>query len=134
VGLASANLDTQLAAIDADTGTTIPAALVLIDDFVDDLENRLTAAIGTALAAHSLAIGRAAIGSGSTTTTIVLSTINGAAPSSVNDFYNGRVLIFTSGALTLQAVQITDYDGATTTLTVTAATSAAANGVSAVIV
>lgn len=120
------DLDTQL--------DDLAAALVLIDNFVDDLEGRLTAALATTLQAYHLAIGRVVVGAGSTTTAIKLSTVNGGAPSADNDFYNGRVLIFTSGGLTLQAVAITDYDGATTTATVTAATAAPANTDTAVLV
>jgi len=126
VGLAAADLDTQL--------DTLAAALVLIDDFVDDVEGRLTAALATALQAYALAIGRAVIAAGATTTAVPLTSVNGAAPSAVNDFYNGRVLIYTSGALTLQAVAISDYVGATTTLTTTASTAAPANTDTAVIV
>jgi hypothetical protein len=167
VGLAAANLDTQLAAIDDFLDTEIAAILedtsTTLDDMVDDLETRLSAvragyldnlsggavalqasvddlegrltdALATVLQAHSLAIGRVVVGVGSTTTAVKLSTVNGAAPSAVNDFYNGRVLIFTSGALTLQAVEITAYDGASTTATVSAATGAPANAVTAVLV
>lgn len=137
VGLAAANLDTQLAAIDnfiddeiaellADTSTTL-------DDLVDDLEGRLTAALATKLAAHAAAVLAVVVGSGSTTTAVKLSTVEGAAPSTVNDFYNSRVLVFTSGALAGQAVQITDYDGAITTATISGATAAPANAVTAVI-
>ena len=126
LGMAAADLDTQL--------DDLAAALVLIDDFVDDLEGRITAALATTLGAYHLAVGRAVIGAGSTTTAVVLSTVNGAAPSATNDFYNGRVLIYTSGALALQAVAITDYVGATTTLTTTASTGAPADTVTAVIV
>lgn len=126
VGLAAADLDTQL--------DDVAASLVLIDNFVDDLEGRLTAALATALQAYALAIGRAVIAAGATTTSVPLTSVNGAAPSAVNDFYNGRVLVYTSGALTLQAVAISDYVGATTTLTTTASTAAPANTDTAVIV
>jgi hypothetical protein len=120
-------LDTEIADILTDTGTTI-------DDLVDDLEARLTAALASRLAAHSLAVLELAVGSGSTTTAVKFNTINGGAPSSVDDFYNGRVIVFTSGALAGQATSITDYTGATTTATVPALTGAPANGVTAVIV
>lgn len=126
IGLGAADLDTQL--------DDIAASLVLIDNFVDDLEGRLTAALATALQAYALAIGRAVIAAGATTTSVPLTSVNGAAPSAVNDFYNGRVLIYTSGALTLQAVAISDYVGATVTLTTTASTAAPANTDTAVIV
>jgi hypothetical protein len=74
---------------------------------------------------------------GSSTTAIVLNSstgIDGAAPSSTNDFYNGRVVVFTSGALAGQATSITDYDGASVTLTVVALTGTPASGVTFVIV
>ena len=120
-------LDTEIADILTDTSTTL-------DDYVDDLETRLSAAIATALAAHTLALGRVVVAAGSTTTAVVFSTVNGAAPSAVDDFYNGRVLIFTSGALTLQATSISDYTGATTTATVPALTGAPADTVTAIMV
>ena len=120
-------LDTEMAAVLVDTGTTL-------DDLVDDLEARLTQALADKLTAHAAAVLTLAVGVGSTTTAVVLSTVNGAAPSATNDFYNGRVVIFTSGTLAGQAVEITDYDGATVTATVSAATSAPANGVTGVIV
>lgn len=53
--------------------------------------------------------------------------------SAVNDYYNGRILTFTSGALVGQQTQITDYVGATKTVTVTALTSAPANAVTFVV-
>lgn len=120
-------LDTEIAAILEDTGTTL-------DDMVDDLEGRLTAALATALQAHGLGIGRGVMAAGSTTTALVFSTVNGAAPSAVNDFYNGRHIVFTSGALTLQATSISDYTGATTTATVPALTGAPADAVTFIIV
>jgi hypothetical protein len=89
------------------------------------------------LSAHLPAVLKVVIGTGSTTTSIVLNAttgIDGGAPSSTNDFYNGRVLIFTSGALAGQATSVSDYDGGTVTLTVVALTGAPASGVTAVLV
>jgi hypothetical protein len=120
-------IDTEVAAILEDTGTTL-------DDLVDDLEGRLTAALATVLAAHSLGIGRGVVDASSTTTGIIFKSVNGAAASAVNDFYNGRHIVFTSGALTLQATSITDYDGTTKTATVSATTSAPAEDVTFIIV
>lgn len=120
-------LDTEIADILTDTSTTI-------DDFVDDLEGRLTAALATALQAHGLGIGRLVVAAGSTTTAVVFSTVNGGAPSATDDFYNGRHIIFTSGALTLQATSISDYTGATATATVPALTGAPADTVTGIIV
>ena len=52
----------------------------------------------------------------------------------VNDFYVGRIIIWTSGSLQNQATNITAYDGATKKLTFTAVTSAPANNDTFVIV
>ena len=89
------------------------------------------------LSAHLPAVLKAIIAAGSTTTSVVLNAttgIDGAAPSSVDDFYNGCVLIFTSGALAGQRTSISDYTGSTKTLTVVALTGAPAAAVTAVIV
>jgi hypothetical protein len=120
-------LNDEIAQILVDTGTTL-------DDFVDDLENRLTAALATQLAAHSLGVGRGVVDASSTTTEVIFKTVNGAAASGTNDFYNGRHIVFTSGALMLQATSITDYVGATKTATVPALTGAPAEDVTFVIV
>ncbi len=57
---------------------------------------------------------------GGGTTTAVFNTVDGAAGSSVDDQYNGRVLVFLDGTLKGVATDITDYDGGTTTATITA--------------
>lgn len=64
------------------------------------------------------------------TTTAFITTL----ASAVNDHYVGRVIIFTSGTLLNQATTITDYVGATKTVTVVALTSAPANSVSFIVV
>ena len=120
-------LDTEMAAVLEDTSTTL-------DDLVDDLEGRLTAALATALTAHALGIGRGVVDTGSTTTAVVFELVNGATPSAVDDFYNGRHIVFTSGALTLQQTSISDYTGATKTATVPALTGAPADDVTFLIV
>lgn len=120
-------LDTEIAAILTDTGTTL-------DDFVDDLEARLTQALADKLAAHALAVLTMTVDAGSSTTAVVFKTVNGTTPSATNDFYNGRVIVFTSGALAGQATSIDDYVGATKTATVPALTGTPAEDVTAVIV
>lgn len=158
IGLASANLDTQLSAIDdfldteiaaikaktdnlpaspAATGD-IPSAGTIADAVWDEATAGHTTAgsYGDKIGAHEATILKALTTSGSTTTAVVLNAttgIDGAAPSSVDDFYNGRVLVFTSGALAGQATSISDYNGTTKTLTVVALTGAPASGVTAVI-
>jgi len=65
---------------------------------------------------------------GGTTTTAILGNVDGAAASSTDDVYNGRILIFNAGTLNQQATDITDYDGATKTATITAVTTAVTSG------
>lgn len=120
-------LDTEIAAILLATGTTL-------DDLVDDLETRFTAALAAKLTAHAAAVLVFVCASGSTTTTVVFSTVEGTTPSATTDFYKSAVICFTSGALAGQRTSISSYDGATKTATVVALTGAPANGVSGVIV
>lgn len=85
------------------------------------------------LTAHAASVLVITVGNGSTSVAVKLATVDGGAPSAIDDFYNGAVIVFTSGALAGQRCAITDYVGATTTATITAATSAPANGVTGVI-
>lgn len=120
-------LDSEIAAIVLAVGTTL-------DDLVDDLETRLTAALSAKLIAHAAAVLTFSVTTGSTTTAVNLNTVEGTTPSAVDDFYNGAVMVFTSGALAGQRTSITDYVGATKIATVVALTGAPANGVVGVIV
>ncbi len=95
------------------------------------LLGRITSAIAAKFAKSTLGFLDVVVGAGSTTTSIVLNSstgINGGAPSSVDDYYNGAVLIFTTGTLAGQRTSVTDYTGSTKTLTVVALTSAPSNG------
>jgi uncharacterized protein (UPF0333 family) len=123
----------------AGTNNVIPTVTTLTNapsdsSGVTTLLSRLSAALATALAAHSVGFGQAVLAAGSDTTSIVLNTVNGAAASGTNDHYNDRILILTSGALANQAAVITDYVGATKTLTVDGFTGSPAEGVTAIIV
>jgi len=61
---------------------------------------------------------------GGDTTHAVFNQVDGAAASSTDDHYNGRILVFTApAALKYQATDITDYVGSTKTATITAVTS-----------
>lgn len=64
---------------------------------------------------------RGACASGCTTTSIITNLTE-----ATNDHYNGRTIQFTSGALAGQISEVTDYVGATGTLTVVALTEAPA--------
>jgi hypothetical protein len=57
-------------------------------------------------------------------------TTSDSSISSVNDFYNGRTIVFVSGSLAGQAARITDYVGSTKVFTHTALANGAtaANG------
>lgn len=69
------------------------------------------------------------VGTGSTTTIIETNLTE-----TTNDHYNGRRLVFATGNLAGQATDITDYNGASKQLTVTALTEAPANSDVAIIV
>lgn len=58
-------------------------------------------------------------GSGSTTTG-TLALVDGATPSTTDDQYSGRLLVFNAGTLNQVVTDITDYDGTTKVVTVTA--------------
>lgn len=150
IGMASANLDTQLA--DLPTNSELATALAAADDAVlsavagvqsdtNDIQTRIPAALtgagnmkvdvlaisGSTTAADNLKSGGIALvpttcASGSTTTSIVTNLTE-----ATDDHYNGRVITFTSGALAGQATSISDYNGTTKTLTVIALTEAPAN-------
>lgn len=119
LGLGAANLDTQLG--------DIPT--------VAEFEARtLTTADRNRLAAHLAGVLTFEVGSGGSTTEVPLDSVNGAAPSSVNNFYKDAVMVFTSGALAGQRTSISSYDGGTGVATVVALTGAPAAGVVGVIV
>jgi len=64
------------------------------------------------------------------TTTVIETNLTEAT----NDHYNGRSVIFITGALARQGGTISDYDGATKRITISALTEAPANGDRAIIV
>lgn len=86
-----------------------------------------TAAAQAAKAA--LGISSGTVQTGSTTTTIKTN-----LSESQNDHFNGRIIVFTSGAQAGVATEITDYNGASKDLTVTAIPAAPSAGDTFVIV
>jgi hypothetical protein len=105
----------------------VPTAADNADAVHDEDSGHLRAHLKTAL--------KLIVGIGSTTTAIVLDAttgVDGGAPSAVNDFYNGQTVKFTSGALAGQRVDVSDYDGASKTMTVSAMTSAPVAAVTAI--
>ncbi len=81
--------------------------------------------------AEALAIGTVNDAGASTTDFII--TLTGDTISAVDDYYNGRIITFTSGVLLGQSTDILDYTGSTKSVNVTALTSAPANSVQFVI-
>ena len=54
--------------------------------------------------------------------------IDTALTEATDDHYNGRILTFVTGAVAGQSTDITDYNGTTNELTVTALTNAPSSG------
>lgn len=122
-------IKTETASIQADTNdiqTRLPAALTGAGNIKADalaVDGSTTAA--THLKDHALtAVPVTFSATSATTTTATLVNVDGSAASSTDDYYNGRVLIFTGGtpALVYQATDITDYNGTTKVATFTAVT------------
>lgn len=110
-----------------------------IDQIYDESSagHTTTGTYGDKLRIHLEGVQKILISSGSTTTSIALNTstgVDGAAPSSSDDVYNGRVLMFITGACAKQATTVTDYVGSTKTLTVVALTTAPSGGDQAILV
>ena len=140
-------VDTEVAAILEDTSTTIPATLALLAtaanlatvNTVVDAIKVVTDAL-TAAAAGKLALSAGTIVSGTvshdntpaTTTVFYSDDITEATA----DHFNGRIVIFTSGALQYQATDITDYElsAGEGKFTVTALTESPADDVTFIIV
>jgi len=125
VGLSSLDSDiySQLSDFRSNIGARIPAALVggRIDATVGALNNNVSAAVNLEKSA-SVIIRGAVDASPAPTTTAFGDTTNLTA--TANDFYKGRIIIFTSGTLAKQATDITAYTGATKVVTYTALTAA----------
>lgn len=134
-------VDDEIAIIDGivdsilvDTGTTLDTKINAIDDFIDTEIATLLAGVDVAsiddntTAATQLALNAAAMESGVVEGTPTTTSIQTDLAETQNDIYIGRIIIFTSGAARGEATEITDYVGATGTLTVTALANAPAAG------
>lgn len=149
VGLASANLDTQLTAIDDYLDTEIAAILAAVDTEIASILSAVDTEVG-AIKVVTDALGATAAGRLKLSAeTMLPGTVDtaGFSPTTTEfeadditeataDHFNGRIVIFTSGALQYQATDITDYALATGRghFTVTALTEAPANDVTFIIV
>lgn len=84
---------------------------------------------GSSSAVAKLKAGASALVTGTALGGSTASTVVTNLSEATDDHYNGRVVVFRSGALDGQAAEIKDYNGTTKTLTVSALTEAPASGV-----
>jgi hypothetical protein len=111
VGSVAGNVDGSVASVTAE----VTADITKISGSADAADK---------LEAHALETLPVTISSGGSTTTAVLNQVDGAGASATDDVYNGRILVFNNGTLNHQVAEIIDYDGGTTTATITAVTTA----------
>jgi hypothetical protein len=109
------------------TAAATPTTAGVPEVDVTYIAGNATAATNLSAGARAVVVGTCASGS---STTSVVTTLTEAT----DDHYNGAVIVFTSGALTGQKTDITDYNGTTKTLTVTALTESPAENDTFVIV
>ena len=155
VGLASANLDTQLGALptaaenraEMDSNSTQLAAIVANTNELqtDDVPGLIAALNDPTAAAVADAVWDEARSGHTTAGTFGESfngVVNGQAATgtlsttqmttnlteATDDHYNGRIVVFITGVLAGQATDITDYTGSTKLITMTALTEAPSNG------
>lgn len=146
-GLADANVvkigptgsGTAQTAGDVGAKTNFRLSATGVDDIWDEATSGHTTSgtYGDKIGAHLPSILKGLTTAGSDTTHVIMNAstgIDGAAPSATDDFYNGCVLIFTSGTMAGQRTSVTDYVGSTQTLTITAVTGSAASGVTFILV
>lgn len=130
-------IKTQVAAIETDTQDIqgrLPASLSSGNIKADVLAISTSTAAADNLEASASTIIVDTIAVGATETTTTFKGGGTASLDATDDHYNGRIIIFTSGALQNQATDITDYTGSTNVFTVTALTEAPSDGDSFVIV
>ena len=122
--IAAVKVDT--AAVLVDTGTTLPALLptALVGGRMD---SNMSAISGSATAADNLEASALGIVPGECEGTPTTTVIQTDLAEATDGHYIGRVIIFTSGNAAGEASDITDYTGATGTVTVTAITTAPAS-------
>lgn len=120
------------------SGTTVKTATDVETDTAD-IQSRLPAALtaggnmksdalainGSTTAATNLSNSAQVIYTGTVTgATSTTTLVDSGLTQSANDFWNGRIIIFLTGALKYQATDITGFTAATDTLTFTATTAA----------
>lgn len=124
-------IDTSLVTVDDLTRASTPANLVNVDasgrilSNVAQIAGSSTAATLMSTSANTIIVGTVDASPSPSTTQLSDAT---NLTSTVNNFYTGRIVIFTSGNLRYQAAQIQSYIGATHTLILTALTGAPVAG------
>lgn len=115
---------------------TSPSVAAIADAVWDELiaGHSIASSFGDKITAQMKAVLKVVVGTGSTPTSVVLSTVEGNTPSSIDDFYLGRAIAFNTGSLANSAIAIVDYIGATKTAVVSQMPLAPANGDTAIIV
>jgi hypothetical protein len=103
------------------------AASALLTD-ADSIRADVISIDGVEGYAAKLGAGAAGISAFSVITGSTTSLVKSNATESTNDHYNGRSIVFTSGALSGQATSILDYDGTTKAFTVSTLTEAPTSG------
>ncbi len=148
-------VSSDTAVIETDTGTTLEARLSDVESSLVIVKSDLvvvssdtvvieagvgtvTSIGGSTTAADKLEEGAEALVIGTVndagaSTTVFVIAVTGDTISSVDDFYNGRIITFTTGNLLQQSTDITDYNGTTKAVTVTALTAAPDNSIQFVI-
>ena len=119
-GMAPVTRTIELFRRDTTSGQTLTVASGVSNANAVQISGSSTAADNLEGGAIALVLNTCA--AGSTTTSIVTNLTE-----ATDDHYNGRALVFTSGALVGQGTSITDYNGTTKTLTVVALSEAPAN-------
>jgi len=99
----------------------VPRTIELYDNNVTSIGGSATAATNLSASAESI------VSSSALTGTLSVTQMTTNLTEAADDHYNGRVVLWTSGALAGQGSDITDYDGTTKMLTYTATTEAPAN-------
>jgi len=143
---------TKLAAIVADTNELqaddVPGLIATLQADTDDIQTRLPASLaGGLMSSDAVAISGSTAAAvqleASAETIVIAAAVTGTLSTTqmtsdlteaTDDHYNGRIIIWTSGALKDQATNITDYTGTNGLLTFTAITEAPSNADTFVIV
>lgn len=125
-------LSSEVAAVETDTQdiqSRLPTTLI-----GGRMDSTMTAIAGDATAASRLKDSAGTMVTATVQTGSDLDTITTDLTETTDDHYKGRVVIFLTGALANQAVEITAYTGASKDLTVTSMTEPPSNGDTFVIV